>query len=499
MSEPRPNRPRRRILRGVLLALACVVVLFIALDFDWSGSAPPARTRRLRYDDVAWDVVEPEFLRSKGLDVDDIPDEENAALDYLAASRRLPDGPASWPAEAKKVLDHEREYALRYTWPDDPSLLWSYVGSCAPMLDCVLAGIEKDRLAWYWIGGRDGSLASCFPICPPAGGLAKAAVVTGRSFKAEGDDREVAAHYLIAVAMGNDAAQAGDSSSVLFGCGAIGVGLDALDRWVLEAPPQDELEWCLRILRRFEADKPDFAGVVRFERAVALDCTLAYGKSRPQSVRALLAGGGPIFGRSRTLRAAARRNVNALYDEMGAWTSPHGRARFGRPLDWDRLWDGAEQDWLIGMAVRRSSSLARAHHYVEIAALRYLATEVRIGLAFYKAGHGEYPDALDKIEPYLDEIPLDPFSDKPFCYRREGSEYVLYSIGPNMKDDGGRDLREDPTRLYGRGADLESWIDQDDLVFTSRLAPPPPLAEFVERKGARPKEGWSTEQSGTGE
>ena len=42
---------------------------------------------------------------------------------------------------------------------------------------------------------------------------------------------------------------------------------------------------------------------------------------------------------------------------------------------------------------------------------------------------------------YLPAPALDPFSlGKPLLYRRNGSGYVLYSIGPDGKDDGGRPI-----------------------------------------------------------
>jgi hypothetical protein len=37
----------------------------------------------------------------------------------------------------------------------------------------------------------------------------------------------------------------------------------------------------------------------------------------------------------------------------------------------------------------------------------------------------------------LSAIPPDPFSGKPFHYRRAGTRYLLYSIGPVLKDNGG--------------------------------------------------------------
>jgi hypothetical protein len=33
-------------------------------------------------------------------------------------------------------------------------------------------------------------------------------------------------------------------------------------------------------------------------------------------------------------------------------------------------------------------------------------------------------------------VPGDPFGGKDFIYRRRGAGYLLYSVGPNLRDDG---------------------------------------------------------------
>ena len=60
---------------------------------------------------------------------------------------------------------------------------------------------------------------------------------------------------------------------------------------------------------------------------------------------------------------------------------------------------------------------------------------VALALNDYHYAHHAYPDALGALGAAL---PLDPFSGKPFCYRRAGAGYVLYSVGENGVDDGGR-------------------------------------------------------------
>jgi hypothetical protein len=58
----------------------------------------------------------------------------------------------------------------------------------------------------------------------------------------------------------------------------------------------------------------------------------------------------------------------------------------------------------------------------------------------YRLEHGVYPDTLSTLVPrYLRQIPSDPFAMRGLLrYRRDGQNYLLYSFGPDGKDDGGR-------------------------------------------------------------
>ncbi len=75
-----------------------------------------------------------------------------------------------------------------------------------------------------------------------------------------------------------------------------------------------------------------------------------------------------------------------------------------------------------------------------------------IALRLYRMKHGEYPDTLEALAPeFLDKLPVDPFSGKTYVYRKEGAGFIVYSLGPNMIDDGGIE---------------DSWdIDVGDLVW----------------------------------
>jgi hypothetical protein len=69
---------------------------------------------------------------------------------------------------------------------------------------------------------------------------------------------------------------------------------------------------------------------------------------------------------------------------------------------------------------------------------------VAVAIAGYKAEHGKYPDRLEDLAPaHIPEVPLDRYTDKPLVYKKTDDGYLLYALGPNLKDDGGRRIEDD--------------------------------------------------------
>ena len=53
---------------------------------------------------------------------------------------------------------------------------------------------------------------------------------------------------------------------------------------------------------------------------------------------------------------------------------------------------------------------------------------------------GKLPDALGEVVPaYLDAVPRDPFDGAELRYKRLEKGYVVYSIGEDGSDDGGKE------------------------------------------------------------
>jgi hypothetical protein len=74
----------------------------------------------------------------------------------------------------------------------------------------------------------------------------------------------------------------------------------------------------------------------------------------------------------------------------------------------------------------------------------------RVGVAVerYRVVHGAWPNQLSALTPeYLDETPTDVYDEILLHYIRRDEEIVVYSVGPDLKDDGGVDLER---HRYGK-------------------------------------------------
>jgi hypothetical protein len=70
-----------------------------------------------------------------------------------------------------------------------------------------------------------------------------------------------------------------------------------------------------------------------------------------------------------------------------------------------------------------------------------VADEAAIACALERCrlADGRYPDLLDALVPrFMAKLPHDIITGAPLKYRREGDGYILYSVGWNEKDDGGK-------------------------------------------------------------
>ncbi len=99
------------------------------------------------------------------------------------------------------------------------------------------------------------------------------------------------------------------------------------------------------------------------------------------------------------------------------------------------------------------------------------ATAVGVACERYRQKFGQWPLTLDMIpKDILSEIPNDPFTGKPILYKRLPDGIKVYSVGPNLIDDGGLLDNETPGTL-GKDYGIRIY----DPALRRQPAPPKPV------------------------
>lgn len=101
-----------------------------------------------------------------------------------------------------------------------------------------------------------------------------------------------------------------------------------------------------------------------------------------------------------------------------------------------------------------------------------------IALERYRLAYGEYPsDLLLLVPQFLESVPLDPCTGEPLVYRPPADEpyegarpYLLYSVGPDGRDDGGRADPCWPSSCFDRDRASGRPLDTGDYLLNRETA-----------------------------
>lgn len=118
---------------------------------------------------------------------------------------------------------------------------------------------------------------------------------------------------------------------------------------------------------------------------------------------------------------------------------------------WQRRTTSLPQQALLGLTGMGQklqqpavTALARAHARQQ-ARLRLLLAD--LALRAYHRDHQEAPERLADLVPhYLAAVPRDPYGARDLSYKEVSPDFLLYCVGPDGQDDGGRPF---PEKTYG--------------------------------------------------
>ena len=126
----------------------------------------------------------------------------------------------------------------------------------------------------------------------------------------------------------------------------------------------------------------------------------------------------------------------------------------------DGIWAQHAAGWLprIRFLPTESDELYRHVDGFYRALVRLLYCDMAIRL--FKNDRGRLPQELDELVPdFLRSVPRDPFSPRPLRYHPSQREFVLYSVGPDGHDDGGRASSTNDLPMNGEDLVLPAIYD----------------------------------------
>ncbi len=156
---------------------------------------------------------------------------------------------------------------------------------------------------------------------------------------------------------------------------------------------------------------------------------------------ALVPGAAPAWEEVRTAAAstgfdADLADADAYFDRLGAWSAaPWHRAlpRTGEVIQ--------ATEKLSNVMVRvfaRDMTLPRAHHARAMTVQR--GVHLLVHILEHRHRSGRYPQSLDELGSFrgIERWTIDPYTGKRFVYAPTREGFVLYSVGPDGKDDAAR-------------------------------------------------------------
>jgi hypothetical protein len=243
---------------------------------------------------------------------------------------------------------------------------------------------------------------------------------------------------------------------------------------VLEVTSPDR-EGCTaldRALRRLDLASAQTCQVMNL-RAAALDNLRAARDARAVQIVPVLHYPLAATRVMQTLHLPHRDGLYAPYAAVAPWDEAAFLAFWDKCIALQgKPWREAGKEWLAlyreppqwALLAQMSESLGANPLSRDLALANSGLMRIALGVHAYRGQCRRYPGSLAELRRTLGRaLPTDPFSGKDFVYRREPRGYLLYSVGLDLKDDGGVGWRMVPdpkTGLLRQGGDLVWRMDR---------------------------------------
>ncbi len=440
----------------IRMTLTCVV-LSLVLVSPLAADNPQSVTIRGETFNI-WPIRD---LNERGFDIHPVPQARNAAWVYIEAINAY--------VELPKTLADAFEYAVYTAWPEDQTKLEEYLqqpgNRRAIELAHKAAGMDAHQMPYFYFGDRPHSILSVLlPKISHTRFLTKLMIADARRLEAQQEYDEAGALCATVIRMGKHVGNGMTLIEGLVGIAIWRLGERAVLDMALRRPlSHKQLNALKTEFDDLAAHLPSVHRGLQGERLMgpAIVDELC---SRPfeffANIRLAFEPGNIGFvgenvdanpddgwgrlelriGRLICPDRAMKRHMRGYYDKVleRANKGPHAAADMS--FDEERYILEVIPKWDV---VSRSllPSLSRAITLGERLKADLAATRAMVAIRiFMLENYGHLPESLDRIEEMLpDGALIDPFSNAPLVYRPANDGFLLYSVGSNLIDDGGRE------------------------------------------------------------
>jgi len=298
--------------------------------------------------------------------------------------------------------------------------------------------------------------------------LARLLIAEGKLAQRNGDSARALEDYFGAAKFASDSANGGPMVVRMVGDAILGMSMQAIRAWALQVPDsQEHLQNIITQIDRLNQQYPPFAETLR--------CELQYSKELVVNSMKLEKAG--VSERISFNRQGLFSCSDAAFGELiQDADKPYWKSNAqGIIQKWD-ISKKSPWSWALNRPIPRIllEMLLPTVQSIRVKAVRadleFEATSVVCALKSYQSAHGAPPEQLaDLVPTFLLSLPIDPFDGKPLRYRSDGTNWVIWSVGSDLKDDNA-EWHEFKYRKRGEertGGDIyfKSTEPQDDLAF----------------------------------
>jgi len=477
-----PIPPRFWWLKRILASVGLMVVGLVALWFWWNHEAERRLQAKIDEYRAAGQPVTLEDFQTAS-----VPDEENAAVHYVAAAAAIKNPP--------RVSDLSGELSDPAVWKVfEPEILALFEAN-AEALRLVAAARDLSTADWDSTCSRL-QYNQIIQTATEQRALTKLLVMAAHVHHHRGDDAAAVRTILDALQHSERLAEwHGSLLNYLVANGVDALAVRQIESIAPElaiedgddsgsssatAAPRESIEQLLAALQREAFEREGYRQGLYAERVFLLDVITATGTANgplamtgaaiPPSANRLLA---PLF----TLDAVMQLDVYTRCAAIADAESYPAACRIAP--EYPRYESGiARNAHFLSNASIPATGRVHNRPFETILLRRFAATATALRL--YEIDHGERPPELGALVPdYLPAVPLDPFSDgDPIGYLPNAKYPRLYSVGDDGVDHGG-DSRPVPAKeavkidmaTFGLPSYLASHIPRDRVFFLTTTHP----------------------------